>query len=68
MERYKEIKIKNIVYSSFAGHSSSFRPETFISKIAIYDKDKQLIAVTKLANPVKKTSDQDFTFKMKLDM
>tara|TARA_R100000008_G_scaffold53768_1_gene32725 strand:- start:1393 stop:3177 length:1785 start_codon:yes stop_codon:yes gene_type:complete len=64
----EEIKIKNIVSSSFAGHSSSFRPETFISKIAIYDKDKQLIAVTKLANPVKKTSDQDFTFKMKLDM
>jgi len=79
----EEIKIKNIISSSFAGHSSSvndgdttifkeksaeFEPQTFISKIAIYNKNKELIAVTKLANPVKKTNDQDFTFKMKLDL
>jgi hypothetical protein len=64
----EEIKIKNTVSSSFAGHSSSFKPQTFISKVAIYNENKELIAITKLANPVKKTNDQDFTLKMKLDM
>ena len=64
----EEIKIKNTVSSSFAGHSSSFKPQTFISKVAIYNENKELIAITKLANPIKKTNDQDFTFKMKLDM
>ena len=64
----EEIKIKNTISSSFAGHSSSFKPQTFISKIGIYNENKELIAITKLANPVKKTSDLDFTFKMKLDL
>ena len=64
----EEIKIKNTISSSFAGHSSSFKPQTFISKIGIYNENKELIAITKLANPVKKTGDLDFTFKMKLDL
>ena len=64
----EEIKIKNTISSSFAGHSASFKPQTFISKIGIYNENKELIAITKLANPVKKTSDLDFTFKMKLDL
>ena len=34
----------------------------------IFDKDKNLIAVAKVANPVKKTIEQDYTFKLKLDL
>jgi len=68
---YKEregIKIKNTISSSFDCHSASFKPQTFISKIGIYNENKELIAITKLANPVKKIGDLDFTFKMKLDL
>jgi len=64
----EEIKIKNTISSSFDCHSASFKPQTFISKIGIYNENKELIAITKLANPVKKISDLDFTFKMKLDL
>ena len=34
----------------------------------IYDKDKNLIAIASLANPVKKTETRDFMFKLKLDI
>ena len=62
-----EIKIKNIVSSSFDGHNENFQKETYISKVGIYDKDKNLIAIAKLATPIKKTENRDFTVKMKLD-
>ena len=60
-------KIKNIVKSPYNEHTASFEKQTYISKIGIYDKDKNLIAIAKLANPVKKTEDKDYTFKLKLD-
>ena len=60
--------IKNIVSSSFNNFSESFSPTTFITKIGIFDKDNDLIAVANLATPVKKTTKQDYTFKLKLDL
>jgi hypothetical protein len=39
-----------------------------VSKIGIYDEDMNLIAVAKLATPVKKTEERDLTFKLKLDI
>ena len=33
----------------------------------IYDKDKNLIGIAKVATPVKKTEERDLTFKLKLD-
>ena len=41
---------------------------TYISKIAIYDEKKNVIGVAKLANPVRKTANREFTFKLKLDI
>jgi hypothetical protein len=35
--------------------------------VGIYDKDKNLIAIASLANPVKKTEKRDFMFKLRLD-
>ena len=67
-EERDEISIKNIVSSSFNNYSESFSPTTFISKIGIYDEEGDLIAVTNLATPVKKTTKQDYTFKLKLDL
>jgi len=59
-------QIANIVSASYT--SASFDKTTYISKINIYDEDNNLIAVTTLANPVKKTLEDEFTFKMKLDL
>ena len=69
--RYKEdetLQIKNVVSSSYADPTGSFQKTTYISKIGIYDKDKNLIAITKLASPIKKSPNRDFTFKLKLDI
>jgi len=60
--------IANIVSSSYPGYSASFEPITYISKIGIYDENRNLIAIAGLANPVKKTEDRSFTFKLKLDI
>ena len=62
------VEIKNIVSSSYTNNSASFKPITYISKVAIYDEDKNLIAVASLARPVKKTEDRAYTFKLKLDI
>ena len=66
-EENSNLKIKNIVKSPYNEHTASFQKQTYISKIGIYDKDKNLIGIAKLANPVKKTEDIDYTFKLKLD-
>jgi hypothetical protein len=63
-----DIAIKNTVSSSFPDPTGSFEKQTFISRIGIYDRNKNLIGVAKVANPVKKTEDREFTFKLKLDI
>jgi len=60
--------MKNTVSSSFCNFSASFKKQTFISKIGIYDDERNLIAVANLATPVKKTEDRALTFKLKLDI
>ena len=59
-------KIKNIVSSSYV--SASFEKTTYISKVRLYDENNNLIGVASLANPVKKTFDRAYTFKLKLDI
>lgn len=61
------LEIKNTVSSSYPDPTGSFKKQTFISKIGIYDDKKNLIGIAKLATPVKKTEERDFTFKLKLD-
>ena len=61
-------KVKNIVSSAYADPTGSFEKTTYISKIGIYDEDKNLIGIAKVATPVKKTVERDFTFKIKLDI
>lgn len=70
-KQYKEIKnrqIKNVVSSAYADPTGSFEKTTYISKIGVYDKDKNLIGLAKLATPVRKTATRDFTFKIKVDI
>jgi hypothetical protein len=64
----KEFDIKNIITSSYVEQTASYEKQVFISKIGIYDENENLIAVAKLAKPIKKTTDRDFTFKLKMDL
>ena len=63
----KDLHIANVTQTPYAGASGSFEKITYISKIGIYDENKNLIAVAKLATPVKKTESRQYTFKMKVD-
>lgn len=63
-----ELRIKNTVSSSHAGHSASFDRQVYISKVALYDDNKKLIGVASLSSPVLKKEAQDLSFKLKLDL
>ena len=60
--------IKNTVSSSFQGYSAPFKRQVYISRVAIYDDNKNLIGVATLSSPVLKKEEQDLTFKLKLDI
>lgn len=62
------IPIKNTISSSICNYSSSFKKQTFISTIGIFDDQRKLIGTVKLAKPVKKLEDLAYTFKVKLDI
>ena len=59
--------IVNVASSSFVSSSADFQKITFIDQIGIYDDNKNLIAIAKLANPIRKREMDDYTFKLKLD-
>lgn len=59
---------KNVVKSPFVGDEASFKKEVYISTVNVYDKNRNLIAVAKVANPVRKPEDRDLIFKIKLDL
>jgi len=60
--------IANVGSSSYVSGTKSFEKTTYINHIGIYDENRNLIAVTKLANPVRKRENDDYTFKLKLDI
>ena len=64
---YDKREINNVVHSDYAAVTGSFKKTTFISTIEIYDEDMNVIGVAKVAKPVKKTPEREFTFKLKLD-
>ena len=62
-----EQEIKNTVESPYVAPTASFEKITYISKIGIYDEDRNLIGIASIAKPVKKTEQQQYTFKLKMD-
>ena len=66
--REQDLTIKNMASSAYADPVATFQKTTYISKIGIYDDDKNLIAIASLAKPIKKTEERDLTFKLKLDI
>ena len=63
----KDRTIKKINQSLYKDHDEDFVNTTYISKVGIYDKNKELIAVATLASPVRKTEKKDFMIKLKMD-
>ena len=64
----RPVKVKNIVSASYTDQAPPYEKTVYISKVAVYDKNKNLIGIAKLATPVRKTEDIDYTFKIKLDI
>ena len=62
-----EQQIKNTTYSPYPDPTGSFEKTTYISKVGIYDENKNLIGIATVAKPVKKTENQQYTFKLKMD-
>ncbi|MBV02878.1 MAG: hypothetical protein CML45_00640 [Rhodobacteraceae bacterium] len=60
--------IKNTASSSFASYNEPFKRQVYISRVGIYDENKNLIGIATLANPVLKKEDEDLAFKIKLDI
>ena len=60
--------IKNTVQSQYCNHEDEFQKQVFISQVGIFDEDKNLLGVAKLANPVLKKEIDNYTFKLSLDM
>ena len=61
------LNIKNIYPTNYDDVDPPFQKTTYISKIALYDKDKNLIGIAKTARPIKKRQNDNITFKLKLD-
>jgi len=67
-EEPSDLLIQNTVSSSYVDPTGSFEKVTYISKVGIYDKDKNLIAIATPSTPIKKTQNRNLTFKLKLDI
>jgi hypothetical protein len=63
-----QVEIKNTIQSQYCNYEDEFQKQTYITEIGIFDKDKNLIGIAKLANPVQKKEADNYTFKLKLDM
>ena len=61
------LEINNTVKAPYNNPEGNFRKQTWISKIGIYDDEKNLIGIVKLATPIRKTEERELTFKLKLD-
>jgi hypothetical protein len=64
----RQLIIKNTIESQYCEFEDEFQKQTFITQIGIFDDDKNLIGVAKLANPVMKKEIDEYTFKLKLDL
>ena len=67
-EENPERIVANVVSSSYTDYSASFERSVYISKIGIYDANKNLIGVATLANPVLKKEDEDLAIKVRFDL
>ena len=67
-EEPDNLEIKNFVSSAFDDYEVNFKRQVYISRVGVYDKNKNLIGIATLSSPVLKESTEDYTFKLKLDI
>ena len=58
----------NTVSSSYNDYEAPFKRQVYVSRVAIYDENRNLIGIATLSSPVLKEEDEDLTFKMRLDI
>lgn len=64
---FDDLLFEKLHHSRYPDPTGSYNKQTYVSKVGIYDDQRRLIAVAKLANPVRKTENRDYTFKLKMD-
>lgn len=64
----RDLTIKNVVSSSFSDTDADFHKTTYISSVAIYDEHKNLIGIAKVATPIRKDENTEYSIRMKLDI
>lgn len=67
-EERPDIRIKNIISSSYPDYNAPFKRSVYVSRIAIYDKSKNLMGVATISSPILKNEGEDYSFKLKLDI
>jgi len=60
--------VANTVSSSYTNYSASYQRQVYISRVGIYDENKNLLGVATLSNPILKKEEDSLTFKLKLDI
>ena len=60
--------IKNTADHPYRDGYTEYDQSIYISKINIYDENKNIVGVAKLAKPIRKTKNRQFAFKLKLDI
>lgn len=63
-----DLAIKNIVDTIYDEEDPPFEKITYLSKVAIYDDEGNLIGVAKMSTPVRKRENDNIAIKLKLDM
>lgn len=58
----------NMIINTSSLGDNEFKKGVFINSINIYDKDKNLIAIANLANPLKKTEEKSYIVKLQIDL
>ena len=66
-EEFNHVTFNKLEHSDYHDPTGSYSKQTYVSKVGIYDHKKRLIGLAKLANPIRKTEDREYTFKLKMD-
>lgn len=64
---HEDLTFAKLDHQDYVDPTGSYIKQTYVSKVGIYDEKKRLIGVARLANPVRKTEDREYTFKLKMD-
>lgn len=62
------IAIKNLVEVPYTEEEPEFEKVTYISRVGIFDEEKNLIGIAKLATPIRKKEVDSYTIKLKVDI